>query len=77
MKGNTASWNSGVGVAEVGLNTGGSSIVNNVIEGNRGGGLLLKPTTGYAQNVLSNNGGAPVSGGVQMGVNVCNGSPCP
>jgi hypothetical protein len=77
MTRNTASWNGGFGIFEAGLNTGGSSIVNNVIEGNGSGGLVLKPTTGYVQNVLSDNTGVPVTGGVQMGVNVCNGSPCP
>jgi hypothetical protein len=37
--------------------------------------------SGYAHNVLSenNNGGAQVTGGVQMGAgtNICNGVPCP
>jgi len=37
MSRNTTSWNKGFGIAEQGLNTGGSSIVQNVIEGNEQG----------------------------------------
>ena len=50
---------------------GGSSVTGNVING---GSLTLLPTAGYANNVLT---GSTVSGGVQMGANVCNGSLCP
>jgi hypothetical protein len=75
LTGNTAWFNTGSGFEEI--NTGGSSIVNNVSHGNAGGGLVLNASTGYAHNVVSNNGGAQVSGGTAMDGNVCDGLRCP
>jgi hypothetical protein len=53
-------------------------VTNNIITGNLGTGMSFGDTTsGYQNNIISGNGGT-VSGGTQMGSNVCNGSStCP
>jgi hypothetical protein len=50
--------------------TNGSLVLNNKVNSAVGTGLLLDSTTGYANNVLSFNG-MDVSGGVQIGGNLC------
>ena len=54
-----------------------SSALGNVLVGNTGNAIRLQPGSGYANNVIGNNGGTVV-GGIQMGTNVCDGSTtCP
>ena len=58
----------------------GSSVTFNTVRGNVASGLDLGGSgTAYGNNVLNGNnaGGAQVSGGVQMGPNICNGAACP
>jgi hypothetical protein len=50
--------------------TNGSLVLNNKVNSAVGTGLVLDSTTGYANNVLSFNG-TDVSGGVQIGSNLC------
>jgi hypothetical protein len=56
----------------------GCLVTGNVINGNGGTGLVFSDaTSGYQNNVISGNG-ATVTGGTNMGHNVCNGSTtCP
>ena len=49
----------------------GSLVLGNTVSFSQGVGLELDATTGYANNVLSNNTGGDVSGGVQIGTNLC------
>jgi hypothetical protein len=50
----------------------------NTVQNNSGGGIRFNDATnGYAGNVLQQNGGAAVTGGTQIGQNLCNGSLCP
>jgi hypothetical protein len=77
VTGNTSSSN-GIGIVS-GL---GSSVTRNAARSNIQFGLSLQSNTGYVDNVLTaNNGGdanPQVSGGIQMGVNVCGTDPgCP
>ena len=45
---------------------------------NGGAGLAVGSLSGYANNVLSGNAGGTVSGGTEIGTNLCNGSTiCP
>jgi hypothetical protein len=51
-----------------------STLLHNTMTGNGDFGLLLDAGAGYSQNVIADNGtitGPQVSGGVQMGTNVC------
>jgi Periplasmic copper-binding protein (NosD) len=50
--------------------TNGSLVLKNTVNSALGTGLLLDSTTGYANNVMSFNGN-DVSGGVQIGGNLC------
>jgi hypothetical protein len=52
------------------------SLVGNTIIGNTGAGITVTAGTGYGQNVISGNATPQISGGVQMGGNVCNGAAC-
>lgn len=55
----------------------GTTVIGNTVHGNNGVGLTLGAGSGYGDNVINNNTGT-VSGGVQMGVNVCDGNTtCP
>ena len=49
----------------------GSLVLGNRISGGAGVGLRLDDTTGYSNNVLRNNKGGDVSGGAQIGNNLC------
>jgi hypothetical protein len=51
--------------------TEGSLVLGNRVSHSQGVGLLLDATTGYTNNVLSNNTGGDVSGGIQIGTNLC------
>lgn len=62
----------GDGIDGRGLMTG------NQVSGNTGFGLNLFSGTAYSNNLVEGNSGGTVSGGVQSGVNVCNGNTtCP
>jgi hypothetical protein len=70
FQGNTVLGNGRYGIA-AGVS---SSVLQNTVIGNGNFGLLLSSRTGYAQNVVAENGistGPQVSGGLQMGTNVC------
>jgi hypothetical protein len=49
----------------------GSVVLGNRVAAGTGVGLRLDETTGYAENVLFTNGGGDVTGGVQIGQNLC------
>lgn len=70
VQGNTVHGN-----GRYGISLGGSStILQNTVTGNADFGLLLGSRSGYAQNVVADNkivSGPQVSGGLQMGTNVC------
>ncbi len=83
--GNTASGNTGNGIAagtannNVSTGNGGNGIVattavGNTATGNTGHGLVS--SGGYTNNVFQGNAGGQVSGGIQMGTNVCSGTAC-
>ena len=81
LTGNVALGNGGAGMREVISSTppsvrgGGSLVRDNTASRNTGLGLNLGLLTGYVNNVLQNNAGsndgAQVSGGVELGTNVC------
>ena len=54
-------------------------ITNNVITGNGGVGLnfLGDTSSGYQDNIISGNGGGNVTGGTNLGNNVCGSAACP
>lgn len=65
-----------------GIDVNSGSVIGNRAELNGGFGLRLGPETAYSQNSMANdndpaNPNDEVSGGVQMGPNVCHGAPCP
>lgn len=74
--------NNGVGgTRSIGIRAGaGNTVIGNTVRGNTGLGMALAADAGYAQNVVTdNNGGSAnlqVSGGIQMGLNVCGTKPC-
>jgi hypothetical protein len=84
--GNTATGNVGYGI-EAGTannnfssNNGGNGIVANTAVGNTAnanGGYGLVSSGGYANNVFNGNTTGQVSGGLQMGTNICNNAACP
>jgi hypothetical protein len=52
--------------------------MGNTVRDNSGIGLNLGSNTGYTNNVITSNSGGTVSGGIQMGTNLCNTSTtCP
>ncbi len=65
--------NEGIGISA----SSASVLIGNSVSSNDGLGLSLDTNSGYSMNVLRSNSGGQVSGGVQMGQNVCNGSLCP
>jgi parallel beta-helix repeat protein len=75
--GNTVNDNGAIGI----IAQAGSTLIGNTVRGNVFVGFSLGGigASGYTNNVLNGNnlGGAQVSGGVQMGTNVCNGVACP
>jgi parallel beta-helix repeat protein len=73
VSGNTVVDNAGDGI-ECGS---GCSVVGNAASHNSGLGLRLGSTAGYVHNVLSFNANPQVSGGIQMGANVCGTALCP
>ena len=74
VSGNTAIDNVGGGI----FASSGSTIQRNTVDSNGGFGLFLKLTAGYRENVITDNTLGTVSGGVNAGGNVCNGSlTCP
>jgi hypothetical protein len=67
------------GNANDGLFTGGSCLVlSNTAVGNGNRGFALSVADAYGSNVIASNTGGNVSGGVQIGTNLCNGTTtCP
>jgi hypothetical protein len=56
----------------------GGSAIGNVVASNGNIGMSLASGVGYANNVVDNNSVGTVSGGVEMGANVCDGNTtCP
>jgi hypothetical protein len=73
--GNTANVNGADGIQ---LNGMGGVVVNNASFNNTALGLNLPASAGYANDATYRNTGGTVTGGLQMGTNVCNGSTtCP
>jgi hypothetical protein len=69
----TATGNGGIGIGLASR----SRVVGNTVSNNTGAGMSLGTGTGYGGNVVNNNGGT-VSGGVEMGANICDGTTtCP
>jgi hypothetical protein len=67
----------GAGIRTAGFGPGGSTLIGNTISAVQGTGLDLAAEDGFANNVINNNT-TNVSGGVEMGDNVCDGSlACP
>jgi len=53
-------------------------VQRNAVHSNVGYGLNLGSQSGYRENVITNNTTGTVTGGVDAGANVCNGSlTCP
>jgi hypothetical protein len=72
--GNTAWGNEDDGIAT----TSGCAVQGNTVRRNLGYGLRLWPTDAYRENVITDNTVGTVTGGVNAGDNVCNGSlTCP
>ena len=61
---------------DIGNSTEGGVVVGNLIRSNGEVGLVIRGDGGYSNNVIIGNNSA-VSGGHQMGSNVCNGALCP
>ena len=61
-----------------GIRTGRDCLVQgNTVHANTGVGLALAGGTGYVENSSNGNTAGAVSGGVNLGANVCNGVVCP
>jgi hypothetical protein len=74
IEGNTVHANTGHGI-EVGV---ASAVEGNSVYDNTGVGHVLGAGSGYVGNVIDSNRGGTVSGGIQMGTNVCDGNTtCP
>ena len=74
VSGNTAYQNGGAGI----LVNAGSNVSGNTVRDNGGYGLSLGALSGYRENVISGNTTGTVTGGVNAGGNVCDGSlTCP
>jgi hypothetical protein len=72
--------NTSIGNGADGIRTGGrgSTVIGNTAANNGGHGLKLLSPDGYATNVINDNAAGTVSGGIEMGPNVCDGnSACP
>ncbi len=68
IEGNTIASNGGKGIQAT------SSLVkDNQIANNGGVGLELNSDSGYRENVIRGNTGGAVTGGVDLGGNLCNG----
>jgi hypothetical protein len=71
---NTSSANAGAGIRA----GGGGTLRGNTARGNTGVGLALAADDGYGGNVLTGNNGGAVSGGLEIGSNLCgNDTICP
>ncbi|MFZ3138276.1 MAG: right-handed parallel beta-helix repeat-containing protein [Thermodesulfovibrionales bacterium] len=53
------------------------TVSGNAVAGNGGDGIALGASAGYFNNVLNNNTGGDVGGGVNLGHNLCTGVLCP
>jgi nitrous oxidase accessory protein NosD len=74
VTGNIATGNGGVGI----MASSASTIAGNTAVSNASYGLFLSASTAYRDNLIDGNSGGAVSGGVNAGGNVCNGSlTCP
>ena len=75
---NNVNANGGIGISG---GTTGMTVIGNIVNANVQLGMALPADAGYAQNVVTqNNGGntqVQVSGGIQMGPNVCGNALCP
>lgn len=72
--------NSTANVNGTGISAGsGSTVIGNTVKNNSGVGMVLGVDAGYAHNVLTgnNSGGTQVTGGIQMGGNICGVALCP
>ena len=69
---NVVNSNTGAGIYA----SAGTTVTGNTVRGNSSFGLWLESGAAYGNNVMNGNGGAQVSGGIQMGPNVCNTGPC-
>ncbi len=78
IHGNTVDGNTGNGITSNGITAGAnSSITGNEVSGNTSIGIAMQPKDGFSNNVIS-SGATTISGGVDAGGNVCNGSTsCP
>ncbi len=74
VRGNTSVDNGGDGFHGEGI---GSAVIENTSTYNDDFQLTLGIDSGYVNNVLRDPSNDFVSGGTQMGTNLCNGSPCP
>ncbi len=65
--------------ADQGIDARLGSYIGNTAFSNAKEGLVIATNAGYAQNALTDNnsGGAQVSGGIQMGINICHNAVCP
>ncbi len=73
ISGNTVNGNASTGI----YHFGGGTISGNTVTGNGGRGLHLGSIVGYVNNVLNNNTGGDVDGGVNLTPNLCSGALCP
>lgn len=78
VSGNTVNNNGAAGISA----QAGSTVIGNTIRGNGSLGLIfggIGGASGYGNNVLTgnNSGGTQVSGGVQIGQNICSSALCP
>lgn len=66
----------------IGISAGdGSTVIGNTVRSNLGVGMALAGNVGYVHNVATNNNGGnlnpQVTGGIQMGGNICGSALCP
>jgi len=73
VSGNTATRNRYAGIYVITNGT----VSGNTVTGNGGKGLHLVSNVGYVNNVLDNNTGEDVDGGVNLKPNLCSGALCP
>jgi len=74
VRGNATTHNGGSGIVANGR--AGSAVIANSVIANKKVGLLLGSSTGYINNVATDNSEGAVAGGVQIGLNLCGGLTC-
>lgn len=73
ISGNSSTANGGIGI----LTLTSGMVERNMVRANTGRGIQMGSSSSYRANLINSNAGGTVSGGINVGGNVCNGVVCP